>query len=352
MTPAPATLHRDATRLLVVDPRWRTTHASDITQLPTFLRARDVLVMNDAATLPASLPARTEHGADIEIRLLDAGQANVFWALLFGAGDYRVRTEDRPAPPALRVGEQLQIGARVRAHVAAHSVLSERLVKLHFELPLRDLWLELYACGRPVQYAYQTDPLALWSVQTIYAGRPWAAEMPSAGRPLSFATLLALKRHGVALATLTHAAGLSSTGDPAIDRALPLPERYDIPEASVQALERARANAGRVIAVGTSVVRALESAALRGDGRILPGQAISELRIDASYRPRVVDGLLTGIHAPEESHYALLAAFVDASTLHRSHDHAHELGYRNHEFGDASLILADALSGERRMNAA
>jgi S-adenosylmethionine:tRNA ribosyltransferase-isomerase len=335
---------RDDTRLLVVDPRQRTMRSSRITELPQLLRARDLLVVNDAATLPASLHAQTERGEAIEIRLLGPDRADKFPALLLGAGDYHTRTEDRPAPPELRIGEWLRVSARANACVIARSSLSPRLVELRFNLEARDLWLELYARGKPIQYAHQVEPLALWSVQTAYAGRPWAAEMPSAGRPLSFATLLALKHRGVALAALTHAAGLSATGDAAIDRALPLPERYQIPADTVHALARAQAKGGRVIAVGTSVVRALESAALRGDGRVLPGEAVSELRIDASYRPRVVSGLLTGIHSPEESHYDLLAAFVDQATLHRSHVEARELGYRSHEFGDACLILADASS--------
>jgi S-adenosylmethionine:tRNA ribosyltransferase-isomerase len=167
--------------------------------------------------------------------------------------------------------------------------------------------------------------------------------MPSAGRPLSFAILRQLQRHGVALATLTHAAGLSSTGDPAIDRALPLPERYEIPSETVQAIARTKARQGRVIAVGTSVVRALESAALRSH-RLQAGEAISTLRIDAGFVPRIVDGLLTGIHSPEESHYDLLAAFVDADLLRASHDEARGLGYASHEFGDSCLILSHAIA--------
>jgi S-adenosylmethionine:tRNA ribosyltransferase-isomerase len=348
MTPASPDRTRDDTRLLVIDARRRAIHASRITELPKFLRQDDLLVLNDAATLPASLQARNERGDALEIRLLGPARGNVFSALLLGAGDYRTRTEDRPAPAESRVGDCLYVGETARACVVARSELSVRLVELRFELEARELWLLLYSHGKPVQYAYQTEPLALWSVQTLYAGRPWAAEMPSAGRPLSFATLLALKQRGVELATLTHAAGISSSGDVAIDRALPLPERYDIPDATVRALARARAKAGRVIAVGTSVVRALESAALRGAGVVVRGEAVSELRIDASHRPRVVSGLLTGIHAPEESHYDLLSAFVDATTLRESHEQARALGYQSHEFGDASLILTDALRDVRQ----
>jgi S-adenosylmethionine:tRNA ribosyltransferase-isomerase len=350
MTPARnARRDRDATQLLIVDPEQCTTQASRITELPQFLRARDLLVLNDAATLPASLPARSERAEALEIRLLGPARGSVFSAVLFGAGDYRTRTEQRPAPPALPIGAWLEIGpdqplrCGLRARVEAHSSISPRLVELRFDREGQALWLELYARGAPVQYAYHDEALALWSVQTLYAARPWAAEMPSAGRPLSFATLFALKQRGVELATLTHATGLSSTGDPALDRALPLPEHYEIPNATVQALARTRAAGGRVIAVGTSVVRALESAAMGGGVRA--GEATTALRIDARFQPRLVAGLLTGVHSPEESHFDLLSAFAPPALLRASHAQAEQLGYLSHEFGDASLILRGSLRG-------
>ena len=343
MKPATTERNRDATRLLVIDPRARGMHATSITHLPEFLTSGDVLIMNDAATLPASLHAHTLHGELVEIRLLGPDDANVFSAVLFGAGDYHARTEDRAAPPELALGTWLRVDERLRVQVLERSSLSPRLVKLRFDLAGRDLWRALYAHGKPVQYAYHSQDLALWSVQTLYAARPWAAEMPSAGRPLSFATLLALKQRGVELATLTHAAGLSSTGDPAIDRALPLPERYEIPEATARAVANARARGQRVIAVGTSVVRALESSALRAGGEIVAGTAVSTLRIEPSHTLAVVDGLLTGVHSPEESHYQLLGAFVDRALLEQSSNTARELGFVSHEFGDACLILPGAL---------
>jgi S-adenosylmethionine:tRNA ribosyltransferase-isomerase len=335
---------RDATRLLVVDPQLRAARSSCIGELASFLRAHDLLVLNDAATLPASLQARTQNDRAVELRLLGPGEGSVFSAVLFGAGDYHIRTEERAAPPELAIGARLTVGPQLHARVLSHSAISPRLIELRFDRDGTALWRALYAHGRPVQYAHQSQALELWSVQTLYATRPWAAEMPSAGRPLSAQTLLAIKRSGVALATLTHAAGLSATGDPALDRALPLPERYDIPGDTAQAIADTRRRGGRVIAVGTTVVRALESAALRGRGEVLAGASVSHLRLDPSHRLLAVSGILTGVHSPEESHYELLGAFVDAMTLQRSLDQAQALGYRNHEFGDASLILPGALS--------
>jgi S-adenosylmethionine:tRNA ribosyltransferase-isomerase len=181
-------------------------------------------------------------------------------------------------------------------------------------------------------------PLALWHVQTAYASRPWAAEAPSAGRPLTWRLLLEARRRGVGLATVTHAAGLSSTGEPALDAALPLPERFDVPRETVAAVGRTRAAGGRVVAVGTTVVRALESAR-DGAGALRAGEGEARLRIDGRFRRRVVDGLLTGIHQPGESHFDLLQAFAPEPLLRRALAHAEAEGYLAHEFGDSCLIL-------------
>jgi S-adenosylmethionine:tRNA ribosyltransferase-isomerase len=176
--------------------------------------------------------------------------------------------------------------------------------------------------------------------------------MPSAGRPLTWEILLGLRRAGIAVASLTHAAGLSSTGDDALDRALPWPERYEIPRRTADAVEATRARGGRVIAVGTSVVRALEAAAAAAalsttaagfDPRtppraIRPGSGVATLRLDASYRPRIVAGLVSGLHVPGESHFDLLSAFAPADQLRRAIDLAAAHGLSSHELGDACLI--------------
>jgi S-adenosylmethionine:tRNA ribosyltransferase-isomerase len=216
--------------------------------------------------------------------------------------------------------------------------VSPRLVTLRFAASGAALLALLYAHGRPVQYSHRDAPLELWDVQTAYGARPWAVEAPSAGLPLTGATLLALRRRGVALSSLTHAAGLSATGDPVLDAALPLPERYDIPAATVDAVARARRRRGRVVAVGTTVVRALEGVA-RAHGRLVPGAGTTDIVILPSFRPRVVDGLITGLHEPGSSHLRLLGAFVATPLLDAAYRHAGTAGYVGHELGDASLIL-------------
>lgn len=328
-------------RLLHLDPRTRRLRDASLAELPALLRPGDVVVVNDAATLPGSLSAVAPRGEPVELRLLGEADAGRWRAVLFGEGDWHIRTEERPAPPALRPGDTLQLDG-LRATILSVWYMSPRLVDVRFDLGGAALWSALYRLGRPIQYAHLEAGLALADVQTAYASRPWAAELPSAGRPLRWELLLDLKRRGIGLAALTHAAGLSSTGDPALDRALPLPERYEIPPETVEAVGRARSRGGRVVAVGTSVVRALEGCALRHGGRLVMGQGTTDLVVGPGFVPRVVDGLLTGFHEPGSSHLGLLRAFAPPPFLDLAYAHAEAEGYRGHEFGDSSLILPAA----------
>jgi S-adenosylmethionine:tRNA ribosyltransferase-isomerase len=338
----------EAERLLVVDPAAGAIRDGVVGDLPSRLRAGDLLVVNDAATLPASLQGQARDGAPVEVRLVGPAEGGAWTAAVLGAGNWRWRTEDRPPPPALPPGSTLAFAAApgaaasaLRATVVAVSDVSPRLVRLRFDREGDALWSAVYRSGRPVQYSYVRAPLALWHVQTAYASRPWAAEAPSAGRPLTWRLLLDARRRGVVLAAVTHAAGLSSTGEPALDAALPLPERYDVPAPTVAAVAAARARGGRVVAVGTTVVRALEGAA--ESGRLAAGEGTTSLRIDGRFRPRVVDGVLTGVHAPGESHFELIQAFADEALLRRALAHAEREGYLAHEFGDSCLILPGSL---------
>ena len=341
--------HRADARLLVLEAATGRLLDRAIGDLPDLLLPGDLLVLNDAATLPASLPALTGGGDAVELRLAGPPDDGDLWpAVVLGAGDWHTRTEDRPAPPALAPGDRLAVaGGLLDAEVVALDAISPRLVRVRFDLTGAALWRALYRAGRPVQYAHHTDDLDLWTVQTVYAGRPWAVEMPSAGRPLDWRTLGALRQRGVELAWLTHAAGLSATGDPAIDAALPLPERYDIPPATCAAVARARAAGRRVIAVGTTVVRALEGAARSG---ALSG--VTDLVIAPDTLLRLVDGVLTGIHAPGESHYRLLGAFAPERALAGAARHADAGGYLPHELGDLCLIVPSLAAEEERYLAA
>jgi S-adenosylmethionine:tRNA ribosyltransferase-isomerase len=333
----------DRGRLLLIDPRRGTHDDLWLEQLPSLLGPGDLLVVNDAATLPASLHGTVRDCEPLELRLAARGPSDSEWtAVLFGPGDWRMRTEDRPAPVPVAGGDALEFGADLHATVVGVSEASPRLLEVRFELTGAALWRALYARGRPVQYSHLDGPLALWHVQTAYGSRPWAVEAPSAGRPLSFRLLADLGRRGVGLAWITHAAGLSSTGDPALDALLPLPERFDVPEATVAAIEATRRSGGRVVAVGTTVVRALEGASAQSGGALEAGTGVTSIRLGPGFPLRVVAGVLTGIHEPGTSHFALLGAFAAEEVLLGAARHAEEASYLAHEFGDSSLILAAA----------
>jgi S-adenosylmethionine:tRNA ribosyltransferase-isomerase len=342
-------------RLLVVDTNGIAhRRRSDFTSL---LRRGDLVIANDAATVPASLSgvhARTD--APIEVRLAgwsgdgDAASAisrtvdMPFTAVVFGEGDYRTPTEHRPLPPRVVVGDEVHFPARrpestadLRARVV-RVLQHPRLVQLQFDGAIERVWNGLAELGRPIQYAYVAEPLALWDTWTHMANQPVAFEPPSAGFILDWAMLRAMRRRGVRFATITHAAGISSTGDAELDRLLPLDEPYRIPGATAALIDLTRVEGGRVIAVGTTVVRALEAAADL-DGRVRSGMGVACNRLGPATELRVVDAIVSGMHEPGTSHYELLKAFVDDEVLREVTEEAEARGYLAHEFGDAAFIV-------------
>jgi S-adenosylmethionine:tRNA ribosyltransferase-isomerase len=326
-------------RLLVVDVAGGLRHAPR-SRLADHLAPGDLLVANDAATLPASLAGvHAATGRAIEVRLagrrsLAVDDIREFTAVVFGEGDFRTRTEDRALPPALQAGDVLVLGP-LRASVL-QLLGHPRLVSLRFEGDADAIWQGIARHGRPIQYAHVPQPLALWDVWTRFAALPVAFEPPSAGFVLDWALLSALKARGVAFATLTHAAGISSTGDDALDARLPLDEPYDIPPATASAIAKAKARGARVIALGTTVTRALEHAAAGGAVRAGPG--IANQRLGPQTRLRVVDAIISGTHEPGTSHYELLRAFANDQVLQRASEELERAGYLTHEFGDSVLI--------------
>ena len=330
---------RDA-RLLVVDGNGRIEHRPR-SALAEALAPGDLVVANDAATWPASLAGtHVASGAAIEVRLasqrsLAVDDVRTFVAVVFGPGDHRTPTELRPLPPVLAIGDALVLGPLL-AHVAA--VLGHpRLVELRFDGDADAIRAGIARHGRPVQYAHVAAPLALWDVWTRIAALPAAFEPPSAGFALDWRVLDRFAARAIAFATLTHAAGLSSTGDPALDARLPLDEPYRIPASTVAAIAAARRRGGRVVALGTTVTRALEHAASRPGGLVAGGGG-ADNRIGATTRLRIVDAIVSGTHEPGTSHHALLAAFVRPATLARVDAALEACGYRTHEFGDSVLI--------------
>jgi len=321
-------------RLLEVDPRRGVLAHHAFAALPALLTPGDLVVVNDAATLPSALRL-TSH--DAELRLAAREPSGVFIAVALGAGTFRLPTEERGQPPTFAVGERVASGALVGTITGVDSE-DPRLVRVRFELDGAALWAALYAAGRAISYSYLEHAAELWDVNHRFASRPWAFETPSAALPITFEVLGGLRQRGVELGWLTHAAGLSSTGSASLDRRLPLPECYEIPDETVARVRAARARGGRVVAVGTTVVRALESSALE-HGAPRAGIGEARLVIGPGFRPRVVDGLLTGMHEPSTSHFALLSAFAPRPLLETALAEASSRGYLQHEFGDACLIL-------------
>jgi len=332
---------RDA-KLLVVLADGRISHVPR-PRFVEFLWPGDLVIANDAATLPASLHGvHAPSGAAIEVRLAGRRPASVsataFMAIVFGAGDFRMRTEDRPGPPALAPGDRLALGPLA---ATVEALLDHpRLVSLRFDADASSVWAGIARHGRPIQYAHLPDALALWDVWTPIASAPVAFEPPSAGFALDWAAIRAMRARGVEFATITHAAGISSTGDEQLDCRLPFDEPYEIPAATAAAIRRARSRGGRIVAVGTTVVRALEHAARR-TGVVAAGPSVANQRLGPFSRLRAVDTILSGTHEKGSSHYQLLRAFLDDATLAAVSAALDASGYRTHEFGDSVLIEKD-----------
>jgi S-adenosylmethionine:tRNA ribosyltransferase-isomerase len=327
-------------KLLTFDGQGRIEHRAR-SEFVHLLRPGDVVIANDAATLPASLSGQhSRSGRRIEVRLAGCdslGEVRQFSAIVFGEGDFRVRTEDRPQPPALCAGDRLELGP-LRGTVAR--VLNHpRLILLEFEGSPREILEGIARHGRPIQYAHVPIPLALWDTWTPIAGPPVAFEPPSAGFVLDWSMLACMSKRKIRFATITHAAGISSTGDPQLDALLPFAEPYRISRSTASIINQALATGGRIIAIGTTVVRALEHAAAAFDGMVLPGERLATQRLGASSRLCIVNAILSGTHERGGSHYELLRAFVDDETLGRMEKELNAHDYSTHEFGD-SVFLA------------
>jgi S-adenosylmethionine:tRNA ribosyltransferase-isomerase len=321
-------LARDEVRLMVATRHdGRIVHAR-FRDLPAFLEPGDLLVVNTSRTLPAALPARRADGTAVELRLstpapgLDAPR---WWA-----------TELRRAGALFReahVGEELSLPAGGRAEIAAPYAGGPRLWVTRLEVP-EPLAAYLQRYGQPIRYGYVPREWPLEAYQNTYAREPGSAEMPSAGRPFTPELVTRLVAGGVYVAPLTLHTGVSSPER--TER--PYPERYRVPAATARLVNAVHDWNGRVVAVGTTVVRALETVAAQ-DGRVAPGEGWTNLVVTPDRGLRAVDGLLTGWHAPEASHLRLLQAAAPAELLERCYEAALEHGYLWHEFGDSHLIL-------------
>jgi S-adenosylmethionine:tRNA ribosyltransferase-isomerase len=250
---------------------------------------------------------------------------------------------------SLVAGNVIQVAINLMATLIAPDRQIPNMWKIRFNQTGWQLTDLLYRLGQPIRYEYVSQAWSLNDYQTVYANIPGSAEMPSAGRALTWELLVKLQKAGVNVANLVLHTGLSSYMDDSVDaQHIASEEEFLIPQATVDAIQKCRMAGGRVIAVGTTVVRALESATHREAGKMpaLPGFAVPQaehsytrMRIDKFHELKVVDGLITGLHEPEASHLDLLSAFLDREVLAAAYREAVDLGYLWHEFGDLNLIV-------------
>lgn len=320
---------RDQVRLLVATPdgiRHRRFRG-----LPAALRPGDLLVVNTSATLPAAVDGRRRDGRPVVVHV--AGRTPS------GRWRVEVRRPDQTGPVRdLRRGETIATpdGSRLRL-VAGASARGDRPSGRLWEVEnpaARSMRRLLAAHGRPITYAYLEGRWPLSWYQPVFARHPGSAEMASAGRPFTHRLVTDLVVRGIRLAPVTLHAGVSSLEDGED----PPAERYRVPPATAALVTATRRAGGRVVAVGTTVTRALETV-VAADGDVVAGHGWTDLVLGPARPARVVDGLVTGWHAPGASHLRLLEAVAGRALVRRAYDAAVAGGYRWHEFGDSALFL-------------
>jgi S-adenosylmethionine:tRNA ribosyltransferase-isomerase len=313
---------RDEVRLMVAHGE-RLVH-TDFLDLPNHLRAGDLLIVNASATIPAALPARRSDGSAVDLHLSTPDPTHADrWVVELRRDGRRVRAR----------AETLELPGDATAELLAPYLSPGRLWVARLDLPV-PLHEYLRAHGAPITYAHDLQMRPLDDYQTIFATEPGSAEMPSAGRPFTKRALQGLRERGIRVQRITLHTGVSSQerGE------RPYPERYRVPEHTARRINAARAGGGRIIAVGTTVVRALETVAAP-DGSVHADEGWTSLVVTPERGARAVDGLLTGWHEPDASHLLMLEAIAGTPLLERSYAAARAHGYRRHEFGDLHLIL-------------
>jgi S-adenosylmethionine:tRNA ribosyltransferase-isomerase len=324
-------LARDEVRLLVAERERGALAHTRFRALPDHLRAGDLLVVNVSATLPAAVPGRLGGEEPVELRFATAApdlELRGSWWIV------ELRSPDGASPHrGARAGRRVSLPGETEVELVAPYAGGARLwlARMTGPAPMREF---VAAHGRPIRYGYVPREWPLEAYQTVFATEPGSAEMPSAGRPFTPELLTALAAQGVLIAPLVLHTGVSS-----LERGeAPYPERYAVPEETARLVNAVRWWGGRVIAVGTTVVRALETVAAE-EGSVAAGEGWTRLVVTPERGLRAVDGLITGWHEPEASHLQLLEAVAGPDLLARSYAEALREGYLWHEFGDSHLIL-------------
>jgi S-adenosylmethionine:tRNA ribosyltransferase-isomerase len=310
---------RDDVRLLV--NRGKRVSHHRFRELPRLLTAGDLLVVNNSATLPAALDA----GPDLVVHF-STERADGTWLV-------ELR---RPVNGSTVPSDAAEKGLRLPVPGGTLTLIGPFTERLWVARPHVPGTAVSYLAehGRPIRYAYTDRDWPLETYQNAYATEPGSAEMPSAGRPLTGAVLAELAGRGILVAPITLHTGVASAE---VDEP-PYPEWFAVPPPTARLVGEVRAAGGRVVAIGTTVVRALESA-VDPAGRVRAASGWTDLVIGPEHRIRAVDGLLTGLHEPRASHLRMLTAIAGEQALRAGYAEALRGRYRWHEFGDVHLLL-------------
>ncbi len=323
--PESSGLNRDDVRLLVTTLDGN-THAR-FNDLPEYLKPGDLVVVNESATIPTSLPAEGSVGRFLLNLSTDYG--NGLWL-----AEPRWSASE-PGPLPLTEGETIRLPGLIGRLVSTYPGLE----RLWFVRIQGNVEATLAEHGAPVRYGYLDQDYPLEAYQTIFARVPGSAEMPSAARPFSQPVIDKLSVQGVGIAAIVLHTGVSSleVGSRVLEDQAMYPEPFEVSPETAKAVNDAKSEGRRVIAVGTTVVRALESA--WNGAQVQPVSGFTRLYIHPGRGVNVVDGLLTGFHDPMASHLAMLYALAGEEMVRSAYTEAVEHRYLWHEFGDSNLIL-------------
>jgi S-adenosylmethionine:tRNA ribosyltransferase-isomerase len=332
-TPVLRGINRDHVKLLVIDRNNARMYHSAFNHLSDFLRRGDLLIFNSSRTLPASLKTVNYNPQkNLEVRLAEH-LSDDSWLVLF------LYQDKNHFHSNLKPGLKIEFESGLSATIVERNTRNPRLWKIKFSASGTELINIFYQIGKPIHYGYISAPLPLEYFLTVFTRDPGSSEMPSAGRAFTWKMLFDLKNKGVETAFLTLHTGLNSYTDDDLNAGHQIAdEEYFISESTAVKIESNKAGNGRIIAVGTSVARALESAALM-KGKVIPGHAYTSLRITEGYEMKIANGLLTGFHEPEASHLDLMSAFLSPTQIKKTYEEAIERKYLWYEFGDLCLIL-------------
>ncbi|MFC0523403.1 S-adenosylmethionine:tRNA ribosyltransferase-isomerase [Pontibacillus salicampi] len=312
---------RDDVKMMVTKPD-RDSYHSHFRNLTQWLEEGDLLVLNNSRTIPPVLYGK-QYKQKVEIRLSRMVSPLEWDALIIGN--------------AVQVNSPIKLPNGVEIKVLGQGAEAP-LMRVAFSLPEGEFIDFVLQHGSPVQYEYMEENWPLDMFQTVFASVPGSVEMPSAGRAFSWRLLRSLKAQGINTAFITLHTGLSYYENNHWPTPKGHPEIFEVPATTAEVIQETKAKGRKVVAVGTTVVRALETAALPNGG-IQKASGVTDLHIDGNTPLYVTDGLLTGFHEPEASHLDMLSAFIPQERLLQTYQEAIKKGYLWHEFGDVNLLF-------------